>query len=344
MSSHSLVLVAAAGDSAIAAFRLEGEQATPLATTTGLPGTGCFAVDAARDLVHAGVKADDEAGTGAAVVTLRLDRATGALEELSRREVDDSFAYLHLTADGRFLLGASYGGNTGLVWPVADDGSLGEATSRIEYTHLHCVVTHGDSAYFVALGDDLVTQYRLDDDGVLSPLDPPTVSAPRGSGPRHLVVDPDGANAYLMTEFSGEAIRFDRDPSTGVLTTAEALPAYDTSRGLGHSELGADPLANHYIWGADLHLAGDLLICSERTESTLTTIRLDREGHLVEVLAHTPTEQQPRGFLVTGDPALVLAVGEKSTDLAVHRVEPDGSLPVVDRVPTGKGANWVRVV
>ncbi len=339
--SASLVLVTNPGDGAIATYRLDGESLEPLAVTGGLPGTGTFVVDERRDLVHAGVK-----GNPAAVQTLALDRASGVLTPVSRTDVDDSMTYLALADDGRLLLGASYGGGYGCVWPVGESGRLGEPVARIEYPNLHSVATAGGFAYFVSLGADLVAQYALAADGTLTPLDPPTVAAPAGSGPRHIVLSADGTNAYVLTEFSGEALRFSRDPATGVLSREESVPGYDTARGLGHSVFGADPLEHHYIWGADLHLTPDgrRLLCSERTESTLATIDVATDGRLLARLAVSGTERQPRGFCLSLDGRLVLATSERSTHVAVSRLEDDGTLTLLSRTPTGAGANWVRVV
>lgn len=98
MSSASLVLVTNPGESAIATYRLEGDTLKPLAVTSGLPGTGTFAVDERRDLVYAGVKGDP-----AGVQTLALDRVAGTLTSQSRIDVQASMGYLALAAGGRLL-------------------------------------------------------------------------------------------------------------------------------------------------------------------------------------------------------------------------------------------------
>lgn len=341
MSQADLVLVTNPEDSAIATYRLQGEALEPLAVTAGLPGTGTFAVDERRDLVFAGVKGDP-----AGVLTLSLDRASGVLTPLSRIDVEASMAYLALAPGGRLLLGASYGGGYGSVWPVDGNGRLGDPVARIEFPNLHSVLVTDGFAYFVSLGADLIAQYALASDGTLAPLDPPTVPAPQGSGPRHLVTAPDGRSVYVLTEFSGEAIRFARDSASGVLTREEAVPGHDTTRKLGHSVFGADPLEHHYIWGADLHVTPDgrRLLCSERTESTLTVIDLAADGHLLETVTITGTERQPRGFALSSGGGFVIAVGERSTHIAVSRLEADGTLTPVSRTPTGAGANWVRAI
>lgn len=339
--SH-LVLVANAGDGSISSFRLTDDSIERLAVTDGLNGCSTFAVDAARDLVYAGVK-----GEPAAIVTLRLDRGTGRLEELSRRDLPDGgMNYLALTRDGTGLLGASYGGGYGISAAVTD-GVVGEPVSRIEYPNLHSVLPSADGrfAYFVSLGADLVAQYALDADLSLVPLDLPTVAAPQGSGPRHLVLNDAEDAVYVLTEFSAEVLHFARDTSSGVLELRDAASAFDPTKGLGHSRFGADPKAEHLIWGADLHFGagGRWLWASERTESTLGAVSVADHGSVGAAESFTVTEEQPRGFALSPDGAYLVAAGEKSTDIAVYAVT-DNRLELRHRAETGAGANWVRFV
>lgn len=345
-----LVLIANAKDGSISALRLhradDASRLEPLTTTSGVPGCGTFAVDAERDLVYAAYK-----GEPAGIATLRLNRETGELTEVSRRDVDSSLAYLALAAGGSVLLGGSYGGNFGATWRVGDEGVVGDEVSRIEYQHVHCSIAApaapsgaghgvGEVAYFVALGDDLVAQYALAADGTLTPLDPPTVAAPSGCGPRHLIVD--GANAYLVTEYSGELIRLTRDEQ-GRLEPAEALVVVDPRHGLQHSRLDADPEKEHVIWGADVHRAGRWIVTSERSASELTTVVTQEDGQLSETLDYVPTLQQPRGFGVTHDGAYLVAVGEKATEAELFAVD-EGRLESLGKTPIGNGANWVSIL
>ena len=338
MTSDSLILVGNSGGGTVAALRWADGRLTRIAETEVGAGCGTFALDG--DLVYCAVKAPEPA-----IVTLRLDRATGVLAEVSRTEVANPLAYVSVTAGGGVVLAASYHGGWGGSWPAVD-GILGAQASRVEHRNVHAVVTDaaGKHAYFVSLGDDLVAQYAIGDGGVLTALDPETVAVDSGAGARHLILDADETSAYVVTEFTGEAIRFDRDPATGALTRAESAIAHDTTRGLGRSNYGADPRAGHLIWGADLHLAdgGRRLICSERTASVLATVDLDADGHLGDVVAITDTEAQPRGFTVGPDGLHVVVVGEGSGHATIYRVADDGTLITLDRVETGRGPSWVR--
>ena len=341
MTETTLVLVGNAKAGTVSVLKLGEGSLEPLSTSTIGAGTGTFAVDAAHSLVYCATKQPEPA-----VVTLRLDRSSGVLTEVARRAVADPLAYLTLTRDGDLLLGASYHGGWGVAWPVADGGLVGEETSRVEHANLHCVVTDSASryAYFVSLGDDLISQTAIGEDGVLTPLDPPTVAAPEGSGPRHLVLAADEHAAYLVTEFSGEAIRLERDPATGQLTRAESVSIVDPEAGLTHSRFGADPMAEHLIWGADVHVArfGSYLLATERTASTVAVVSLDADGLLGGVVGLVPTEAQPRGFAVAPDSRHVVVAGEGSGSVALYELSDEGELVKRDRHETGAGANWVR--
>ena len=333
-----LVLTANAGDGTISTLRLDREagRLVPLATATGLPGCGTFAVDSARGLVYAAYKGDEPG-----VATLALDPATGALSQVRRTSVGGAVTYLSLAHGGSFLLGVSYGAGHGWVWPLAEGGRLEEHCGEFSYRNLHCVVASGADVYAVSLGEDLIAQLSLSADGVLAPKEPLVVDAPRGSGARHLCLD--GASAYLITEFTGQAIRYDIG-ADGTLSMAEAVDTVVPGSGLAVSAYGKEPLKEPLIWGADIWRAGDWLLTSERSSSLITSIPVGEGGALGEPAAYSSTEKQPRGFTVTADGAYVVAVGEQSTHAALSRVEADGSLTVLDRAAIGAGANWVRIV
>lgn len=342
MIASSLVLVANAGDGSISTFRFEDGRLERLAVTDGLDGCSSFAVDAERGLVYAAVK-----GAPAGILPLSLDRENGRLTPRSRLDLPDGgMNYLALTRDGTGLLGAAYSGGYGISCPISD-GTVGEPVSRIEFPNLHSVLPSADGrfAYFVSLGADLVAQYAVDDDFRLLPLSSETVAAPAGSGPRHLVLNEGQDAAYVLTEFSGEVLHFHRDPRTGQLDLRGAATAYDTTKGLGHSVFGADPLENHYIWGADLHLGagGRRLWCSERTENTLGAVAVADDGSVSAPERFTVTETQPRGFAVSQDGAYLVAAGEKSTTVSLYAVH-DDELELLQQIETGRGANWVRFI
>lgn len=333
----SFAFVANAIDGTVSTFLLDDGVFRRLAVSEIGPGCSALAVDAGRRQVHVAVKGDQPA-----IVSCQI-HGDGRLQPTSRRDVESSLTYLALTAEGRTLLAASYGGGFGVTLPVGDSG-VGEVVSRIAYPNMHsCAIgPDGQTAYFVSLGADLIAQYTLAG-ATLTPLDPPTVAAPAGCGPRHLVLTRDGGHVYVMTEFSGEVLHYLRS-SPGALTLAGRATAFGPGRGLRHSRFGADPIADHLIWGADLHLSADERTCwaSERSESTLATVPIDPDGAPRSAERFTPAERQPRGFAVSPDGRYLLCAGEKSETVSLFRTESDGGLVVCGQAETGRGANWVR--
>ena len=341
--SSSLVLVANAGDSSISTFRVTDAGLDRLSVTPGTTGCSNFAVDAERGLVYASVKADDD-NSDAGILTLSLDRETGVLTPQSRVSLPGgAMNYLSLTRDGSVLLGAAYSGGYGIVCAVGDGGEVSAPAAEVRFPRLHSVMASADGrhAYFVSLETDLVAQFALGDDLALSPLDPPTAAAPAGSGPRHLAFSDDEQTVYVLTEFTGEVLRYHRDPSTGTLDLVDSTPAHDPSEKLRHSVIDEDPRKNHYVWGADIHLTDGVVWASERTASTLAALPIGADGSLAEPAGFVVTETQPRGFAVSPDRTLLVAAGEQSTTVSLYRI--DGTdLHLQGRYETGRGANWVR--
>lgn len=342
-----LVLVANAGDGTITSLRLDPTGDPTLTTLTSTPvgkGCGTLAVDSERGLVYAATKEPS-------IVTLRIDEQSGALSEAARREIDEELAYVTLAPGGEVVLGASYSGGCAMTWLVgpkagAAEGVVGDEVSRVEYANCHCVVTDagGRHAYVVSLGDDLVAQFDLAADGTLTPMEPATVAMPDGCGPRHLEID--GDVAYLVTEYSAQVFRLGVTEDGRLVRDESAEPVRIDSpeADLAHSVMGADPAKERLRWGADVHRTGRWLLASERTASTIATVALGQDGRLEDVVAITDTEKQPRAFGIAPDGINVVAVGEKSIQAALSRVEDDGSLTLLDTAEVGETARWVAFV
>ncbi len=334
------VYIANTGDGEIATFHLDGEgQLTRHSVCALAPGNTALCLDAERGRMFAATRAEPPT-----IATLSVS-PSGELAVAATTEAPGSINYISVDATGRTLLAVSYSGGFVISLPIDDDGHLDEVSARFEHRNPHSVIVSPDNrhAYAAALGDDVIAQYDLTDAGLV-PLAPPTVDAPDGSGPRHLICSTDGSRLYCMTEFSGEVIRYERDTASGRLTRREKVPAYDRSRGLEHSVFGADPVQEHYIWGADLHFNSDesLIFASERCESTLVGVAVDADGVLRAPVSITDTETQPRGFDVSADDFLV-ATGEKSIQASAYRINPDGSLTRTCQVDNGDTPNWVTI-
>lgn len=338
MSSPVLALVANAKDGTVSTFRIADGHLTRIAVSEVGPDCGTLAVDSERLLVYVATKPGS-------VVTCTLDPVGGQLTRLSETTAPGALAYLTLTPHGNRLLGVGYHGGFGLCWPVSG-GVLSTPAPAVSHANLHSVVVTKDTrhAYVVSLGEDAVVRYALGRDGSLT--EPLVAAAPEGSGPRHIVLNSAETSAFVVTEFSGEVLHYSRDTTTGALALTSQASIVEPSAGLAHSRIGADPIAGHLIWGADVHLApnGKFAWASERSASTIATLPLGLSGEPEPATVFTPTEAQPRGFGVTPDGRYLLAVGERSTTATLYEIGADGALVALESQETGHGANWVRFV
>ena len=62
-------------------------------------------------------------------------------------------------------------------------------------------------------------------------------------------------------------------------------------------------------------------------------------------ISSTPTEKQPRGIAIDPKGRFLVASGEKSDTISVYSIyQNSGALTFVQKVPAGKGSNWVEIV
>ena len=295
-----------------------------------------------------------------AVHAYTIDRATGALTLLASSPLVDSFPFISLDRTGRFLFGASYGGNLISVNAVGPDGRVAADPRQIiaigRNAHSIRVDATNTFVFVPTLGTDQIFEFTFNaSSGFLSSSTPPLLQLKAGTGPRHLVFSQDNRFVYVLSELLATVTTLSLDPKTGLLTevaSASGLPANSTLRpGAPRGAVG-DPNAvprntDNDIWAADLHLTPDgrLLYISERTSSSLSGFRVDAATGTLTYLGTTSTEKQPRGFAIDPSGKFLVAAGEKSPTISVYAIDAaSGGLRLLHQHPTGKGANWVEIV
>jgi 6-phosphogluconolactonase len=273
-----------------------------------------------------------------ALLSFAIDKASGALHQIGSAPLPDSMAHIATDRTGRTIFGASYGGHKLSVSPVDADGVAGEPKQVLptgQNAHATLVDPSNRFVFVTNLGSDLVMQWRFDAArSELSPNDPPTFAARDKAGPRHLVFHPDGRHVLLLNELDAGVDVLAFDPERGTLSrtqTLSTLPKGFTGK----------------PWAADIHLTPDgrFLYTSERTSSTLASFEFDAPAGKLKPLAHTPTEQQPRGFAIDPSGRWLIAAGQLSNALSVYAIDrSSGGLQKVGSMPVGQGPHWVEIV
>jgi len=286
------------------------------------------------------------------VVTYSIDRKSGALKQVARGALAESFPYIQVDRSGRWLLGASYGANLVSVNAIGKDGKVADPHQVIPTArNAHAIITDKTNRWvFVPhLGTDQIFQFRLDaKTGKLSANTPPTVQIKQGHGPRHIIMSADNKFAYLLNELTAVVTTLSLDEKTGLLTQvseASALPADSKLKpGAGRPSPGRD--VSNDIWASDLHLTpnGKFLYAAERTGSQIGAFSVDGATGKLTWLSVTPTEKQPRGFRIDPSGKYVVVTGEKSETISVYAITNEGGLNLLQKYPTGTGSNWVEIV
>jgi len=254
----------------------------------------------------------EEADSGR-VHAWRLDDGVPA-EELGSGDTGGAEpAHLAVDSTGRFLITANYTGGSISVHRLDADGGIGERTDLVQHdrhgqherqerAHPHMIEAVEGGLLVVDLGGDAIYRYHLTDDGRLNQED--VISAPPGSGPRHVLQV--GDRYYVTAELSGELLVYTAD-----WQLAGVLPA-STADGLNQpSELASD---------------GRFLYLANRGPNTISVFDLD--GDLPRYVTEVPAGDWPR-HIALDDSTLYIA-NEQSHQVMVMRIDGATGIPALE--------------
>jgi 6-phosphogluconolactonase len=175
----------------------------------------------------------------------------------------------------------------------------------------------------VDLGADRILVWRLDPaTGRLQPNDPPGVSLPPGSGPRHLAFHPAGRLVFVLNELAGSITTFRYDGARGALSplqTVSTLPAgYAGSRSTAEIRV---------------HPGGRFLYATNRGHGSVAMFAIDAATGDLRSLGWVSTQGDwPRGMNLDPSGTFLYAANQNSDSVAVFRVEPGTGM----LTPTGE--------
>jgi 6-phosphogluconolactonase len=234
----------------------------------------------------------------------------------------------HLMVDktGKMLVVANYDGGSVASFPIQSGGRIGEASSfdqhqgkgtnpqRQEAPHGHCSVISPNNKYVAVadLGLDKVFMYKLNPDSAAIALnDPPSVSVPAGSGPRHFAFHPDHKHAYVINEMGSTITAFNYEPDRGSLNLIQTI-----------STLSAGFTGKSTTAEIEVHPSGKFVYGSNRGHDSIAVFAVDRPSGKLSMIETVPTQgKTPRSFAIDPSGRYLFAANQDTDNIVLFKID-----------------------
>lgn len=272
----------------------------------------------------------------------------GSLTEINRVSSEGKGpVYLALTPDGRHLLVANYVSGSVAVLPVRADGGLAQASDRQQHQgppgaaqpqaavegsfarsdhdgpHAHMIASDPQGRYVFStdLGLDRIYQYRLSEQGRLTPNSPPWLAASSpGAGPRHFVFTPDGQALYLINEEASTLTHYRFDAQRGTL-----------SEGATVSSLPPGYKGTSFAAGLAIDARGKHLYVLNRLHNSIGHFQIEANGALTFIEDVWTRGDYPRTLTLAPDGKTLYVLNQRSDNITrFHLDDHSGKLRFSD--------------
>jgi 6-phosphogluconolactonase len=235
-------------------------------------------------------------------------------------------AHIALDRGGKYALVSNYDSGNVVVFPVLQDGRLGEATAFVQHKgssvnkerqegpHAHAAAFSPDNRFVVVadLGLDQLLVYRFDAARGTLGSDPQIVKAVAGAGPRHLVFDATGQHLYVINEMQSSVVTYSYDAANGTLSELQIISALP--KGFARTSEAAE---------IEMHSSGKFIFTSNRGDDSIAVFAVDsKDGKLTPVEIDSTGGKTPRHFVLDPTGTWLLVANQDSDDIVVFRVDP----------------------
>ncbi len=312
----------------IYAFRFDSSTAaiTPLGVAAQTVNPSFLAVHPNHGFLYAVNEVKNYAGQNSGGVSaFAIDRATGKLtllNEVASKGADP--CYITVDKTGKYVLVANYSGGSVAVFPVLEDGRLGEASSFVQHTghgsspqrqagsHAHSIDLSPDNRFAIVddLGLDETFVYKFDSAKGSLGADPMLAKADPGAGPRHFAFHPNGKFAYVIDEMGSAVAAFGYDAGSGALRPLQTISTLPKSFGGPNNaaEIQVSP-------------SGKFLYASNRGHDSIAVFAIDASAGTLRAVEYVSTKgQSPRNFEIAPGGALLFAANEQADNLVIFRI------------------------
>jgi 6-phosphogluconolactonase len=323
-------------------FQIDPETAalTQLQVVDGVRNPSWLALNAARTRLYAVSEIDNYQGArSGAIVCYAIDGNTLKLTRLGAVNSGGTMpAHLSLHPGGKYLFAANYGGGSVAVFPLAADGTLGEASdvrpsvgprhhvrpvndppgqfalSDHDSPHVH-MVSADPSGQFVIANDsglDLTLIWRFDAaSGRLLPAPTPVLSAPPGSAPRHFVFHPNGRVFYNLYEHDGKVAVYDYDAARAGMKLKQVVASLPP-------KFAGSNLASEIIMTAD----GRFLYVANRLHNAVSIFAAGPDGELRAVSEAWVHADSPRSLAIDAAGTLLYSCNHRGDSITSFHLNP----------------------
>lgn len=240
----------------------------------------------------------------------------------------DNPCHVSVSPDGKYVVVSNYTSGSVSLYPVNEDGSLGETgtviqnegsgpnKSRQEGPHAHSskFSPFSDEVFNADLGTDHLNIFHLIG-GQLKQTGQKFVKLEPGAGPRHFEFHPNGEVIYVISELNST-----------ISVLRKKSGEWEVEQKI--STLPADFKGESYC--ADIHISNDgkYLYGSNRGHNSVAVFQVSEKDELLKMLGTVSVEGNwPRNFGISHDGNWLLVANQKSGNITVFKVnKQDGSI------------------
>lgn len=233
-------------------------------------------------------------------------------------------AHLVIDRSGKSLLVANYDGGNVAVFPILENGSLGDASAFVQHKgssvvpdrqkgpHAHDIAMSPDNRFALVadLGLDQIIVYPFDaNKGTLGT--PHVVKVHPGAGPRHLAFSPSGKFVYLINEIQCTINSFSYSAANGDLQELQTVST------LPKDFKGANDTAE-----IEVHPSGRFLYGSNRGQDSVVLFAIDpAKGTLTNAGFTLTRGKTPRNFAIDPTGHWLFAENHESDNFVIFKID-----------------------
>ena len=309
---------------AVVDLALDGIATEREEASLDLPGRpGPLARDPASGRLYVGLGG----GSGTGIGTIEIDGA--GVPSLSGTTDGPNPVYIVAAPEQR-IVSAYFGDDQVLSHDVSGAPAHAVLDTLMSADEPHAAAMGPNGLIYVPHRNGGTTWWlRLGADGSLERVG--ELASEDGAGPRHIAFHPSGDFAYIVNEYS-DSVSTHTIAADGTLTRIETVSALEGGPSDGNT-------------AADVHVTADgrFLYSTNRGDNSFARFSIAADGRLT-FLGNSITEPQPREFELTPGGPYVISLGQASGQMAVYRIQDDGSLMQTARLDIGRQLMWAIAV